>query len=71
MGELASLHEGQLGHTVANRLVHTLESGREVPSENEFRAGLGRLVPYVEELARESGRKMLVIRPALRDRWRA
>ena len=61
MGELASLHEGQLGHTVANRLVRTLESGREVPSENEFRAGLGRLVPYVEELARESGRKMLVI----------
>ena len=61
MGELASLHEGQLGHTVANRLVRALESGREVPSENEFRAGLGRLVPYVEELARESDRKMLVI----------
>ena len=61
MGELASLHEGQLGHTVANRLVRALVSVREVPSEDEFRAGLGRLVPYVEELARESGRKMLVI----------
>ena len=61
MGELASLHEGQLGHTVANRLVRALEWAREVPSEDEFRAGLGRLVPYVEELARESGRKMLVI----------
>ena len=52
MGELASLHEGQLGHTVANRLVRALECAREVPSEDEFRAGLGRLVPYVEELAR-------------------
>ncbi len=61
MGELASLHEGQLGHTVANRLVRALEWEREVPSEDEFRAGLGRLVPYVEELARASGRKMLVI----------
>ena len=61
MGELASLHEGQLGHTVAIRLVRALEWAREVPSEDEFRAGLGRLVPYVEELARESGRKMLVI----------
>ena len=61
MGELVSLHEGQLGHTVANRLVRALRSGREVPLENEFRAGLGRLVPYVEELARESGRKMLII----------
>lgn len=61
MGELASLHEGQLGHTVANRLVRILGTAREVPSEDEFRAGLGRLVPYVEELARESGRKLLVI----------
>ena len=61
MGELASLHEGQLGHTVANRLAGALESAHKVPSEDEFRAGLGRLVPYVEELASESDRKMLVI----------
>ena len=61
MGELASLHEGQLGHTVAKRLVHTLELGRDAPSEHEFRAGLGRLVPYVEELALETSQKMLVI----------
>ena len=33
----------------------------EAPKEDEFRAGLGRLVPYVEELARETDRKMLVI----------
>ena len=61
MGELASLHEGQLGHTVAKRLVGALGIPHEVPSEEDFRAGLGRLVPYVEELGRASDRKMLVI----------
>ena len=61
MGELASLHEGQLGHRVATRLVAALAVASQVPTEEEFRAGLGRLVPFVEELERESGRKMLVI----------
>ena len=61
MGELASLHEGQLGHRVATRLVAGLGMPRAVPAEEEFRAGLGRLVPFVEELEQESHRKMLVI----------
>ena len=61
MGELASLHEGQLGHTIATRLISVLGIEHEAPKEDEFRAGLGRLVPYVEELARETDRKMLVI----------
>ena len=61
MGELAWLHEGQLGHRVATRLVAALAMVRETPDEDEFRAGLGRLVPFVEELEQESGRKMLVI----------
>ena len=61
MGELASLHEGQLGHTVATRLNDALGIAHDTPKEDEFRAGLGRLVPYVEELACESDRKMLVI----------
>lgn len=61
MGELVSLHEGQLGQTIAKRLMHGLESASEAPPEDEFGAGLGRLVPYVEELAHESGRKMVVI----------
>ena len=61
MGELASLHEGQLGHTVATRLKGALGIVHDAPEEDEFRAGLGRLVPYVEELARASERKMLVI----------
>lgn len=61
MGELAALHEGQLGHRVATRLVEALGVGGEPPVEEEFRAGLGPLVPFVEALARDSGRKMLVI----------
>ena len=61
MGELASLHEGQLGHRVASRLVEVLGMTCDVPAEDEFRAGLGRLIPFVEELERGSGRKMLVI----------
>ncbi len=61
MGELASLHEGQLGHTIATRLIATLGIVHEVPGEEEFRAGLGRLVPYVEELERETDQKMLLI----------
>ena len=61
MGESAALHEGQLGHRVATRLVEALDVAQETPVEEEFRAGLGRLVPFVEALARDSGRKMLVI----------
>ena len=61
MGELTSLHEGQLGHTVAERLTNVLGIEHETPKEDEFRAGIGRLVPYVEELAHKSDRKMLII----------
>ena len=61
MGELTSLHEGQLGHTVAKRLTNALGTEHEPPKEDEFRAGMGRLVPYVEELAHETDRKMLII----------
>lgn len=61
MGEVASMHEGQLGHRVATRLVEALGTAREVPSEEEFRGGLGRLVPFVETLTQDDGRKMLVI----------
>ena len=61
MGELVSLHEGQLAHTLATRLVGALDLPTDVPGEDEFRAGLGRLIPFVEDLARENGTKMLVI----------
>ena len=61
MGQLGSLHEGQIGHTIAKRLARTLNSALEVPTEDEFRAGLGTLVSYVEDLAHECAQKMLVI----------
>ena len=61
MGELVSLHEGQLAHTLATRLIGALNLPTAVPGEDEFRAGLGRLIPFVEDLARENGGKMLVI----------
>ena len=61
MGELVSLHEGQVAHTLATRLVGALDLPTDVPGEDEFRAGLGRLIPFVEDLARENGTKMLVI----------
>ena len=61
MGELASLHEGQLGHRVATRLVESLGVAQEIPGEDEFRGGLGRLVPFVETLSQKGGRKMLLI----------
>ena len=61
MGELASLHEGQLAHLVACRLVDKLGVDYDVAGEEEFRSGLGRLVPFVEELVQETGVKMLII----------
>ena len=61
MGELVSLHEGQLAHRVAVRLVNALDMAYEVPGEDKFGAGLGRLIPLVEKLARTSCKKMLII----------
>lgn len=52
MGELIAMHEGQLAHTIAARLATaTGPYGVVVPSEAEFGAGLGRLIPFVETLA--------------------
>ncbi len=62
MGELSSLHEGQLAHLIAQRL--TAKSGADlvVPEEVEFGAGLGRLIPFAEQLTgRLPGRKFIVI----------
>ena len=61
MGELTALHEGQLGQRIAARLVQALSVDWVVPTEDEFRGGLGRLVPFVDELARTNKMKMLVI----------
>lgn len=52
IGELAVLHEGQLAHTIAARLCEALDREADVPSEDWFGAGLGRLVPFVERLSK-------------------
>ena len=59
MGELASLHEGQIAHTIATRLARALV--RQAPTEEEFGAGLGRLIPVVDHLRATAGKKLLVI----------
>jgi len=53
MGELVSMHEGQIAYAIAARLLeHLPEPSVQLPGESEFGAGLGRLVPYVESLCR-------------------
>jgi hypothetical protein len=53
MGELAGMHEGQLAHTIAKRLVSEIhEPGSDILLEESlFGAGLGGLIPVVEKLA--------------------
>ena len=51
IGELKPLHEGQIGRRIAERLCdHLPTHSVPVPSEQEFGAGLSRLVPFVEGL---------------------
>lgn len=52
MGELASLHEGQIARLIASRLAKKVAKS-EIPEEAEFGAGLGRLVPFIDDLVNE------------------
>lgn len=62
MGELAALHEGQIAHTIATRICESIGRLNEVPPEEVFGAGLGRLVPFVERLSGSvPGQKFVVI----------
>lgn len=62
MGELASLHEGQLAHRIARRLVDKVGTTIEVPHEADFGAGISLLVPFVERLSeKKEGHKFVVI----------
>ncbi len=62
MGELVSLHEGQIAHLIAQRLVQRVRSSVQVPSEGEFGAGLSKLIPLTEAIvAANVGHKFLVI----------
>ncbi len=62
MGEVASLHEGQLAHLIAQRLVEKAQAAVQVPAEAEFGASFSRLIPFMEELVASKGQhKYLVI----------
>lgn len=60
MGEISSLHEGQIAHKIASRLSEKISYGK-VPSEADFGAGLGPLVPFVDELVRNNPEKKFVV----------
>ena len=52
MGELIGMHEGQLAYTIASRLTRGLPAQTiSAPTESDFGAGAGRLIPFVEELS--------------------
>jgi hypothetical protein len=54
MGEIKSLHEGQLAHRIAERLIAELgKPAPTVPPEDTFGAGLAGLIPFAETLLRE------------------
>jgi hypothetical protein len=51
MGELAALHEGQIAHTIASRIRENISGiNIVVPDEQEFGAGMSRLIPFIENL---------------------
>jgi hypothetical protein len=52
MGHLAAMHEGQLASTIASRLISACPGcGITMPNESGFGAGLGGLIPFVENLS--------------------
>lgn len=62
MGEIAPLHEGQIAYRIAQRFLETVpEVNVALPSEGEFGAGLGSLVPFVERFTGAVADKKLVV----------
>jgi energy-coupling factor transporter ATP-binding protein EcfA2 len=62
MGELVGMHEGQIARTIGHRLNERIGSPLNVPTEAEFGAGMGHLVPFVEQLLRgRPGRYVVII----------
>jgi len=61
MGEIVSLHEGQIAHVIAARLSAQCKSAVEVPSEDSFGAGMSRLIPFVERLVKANNVQFVVI----------
>lgn len=61
MGELTSLHEGQLAHRIAQRLVEKVGVKIDVPDEADFGAGISLLVPFVERLSDKLKQRKFVV----------
>lgn len=61
MGELTSLHEGQLAHRIATRIAARIDPSISVPHEGEFGAGVSLLVPFIERVASDYPSKKLVV----------
>ena len=62
MGEITSLHEGQIAHRIAERLVEASGISITIPKEEDLGAGLSRLVPFVEKLVgKKPNHKFIVI----------
>lgn len=62
MGEVASLHEGEIARLIARRLVERSGVDIQVPNEAEFGAGISRLITFTETLsAKAPDRKFVVI----------
>lgn len=62
MGELVGMHEGQIAYAIGSRLNERCNGALIPPSEAEFGAGMGQLVPFVERLLRSRpGRYVIII----------
>ena len=60
MGEIGSLHEGELARLIAQRLAGESDVA-SVPPASEFGAGMGRLVPFVEGLVTRTPKRKLAV----------
>ena len=61
MGELKGLHEGQLAHRLAARIVEEGGLPHGVPGEGDFGATLAPLVPFVDRLTRDNPSIRIVV----------
>ena len=61
MGEVASLHEGEIARLIAKRLLDRSGINVPLPAEAEFGAGIGRLVSFVEALLAISPTHKLIV----------
>lgn len=62
MGEVTSLHEGQLAHRIAERLIEVSGIEMQLPEESDLGAGMGQLIPFVEKLtAKKPNHKFVVV----------